>query len=178
MEFSLKKYNIYLIVSLFCSILSFSVVAAELKIGFVNIVKVMDKAPQVKSANKRLERELAPRQRKLVKRQKSLRKKEERLTKNAVTMSDPQVRKLSRDIRDEKRELSRQQEEFREDYNIRRNEELDKIHKTIIQVIQDLGKESKYDLILSDGVVFWNKRIDITETVLRRLRSKKSRKRR
>jgi outer membrane protein len=173
----LKKYYYYLIVGLLCSVLSFSVVAAPLKIGFVNIVKVMDKAPQVKSANKRLEKELAPRQRRLVNAQKSLRRKEERLAKNAVTMSEKQVRKLSREIRDKKRELARQQEEFREDYNIRRNEELDRIHKIIIQVIQALGKESRYDLILSDGVVFWNKRIDITDKVLRRLRSNKSRRR-
>ena len=166
-----------MIVGLLCSVLSFSAVAAALKIGFVNIVKVMDKAPQVKSANKRLERELAPRQRKIVKAQKSLRRKEERLAKNAVTMSEKQVRKLSREIRDQKRELARQQEEFREDYNLRRNEELDKIHQIIIRVIQELGKESKYDLILSDGVVFWNKRIDITNKVLKRLRSKKSRRR-
>jgi outer membrane protein len=164
----LKKYHFYLIVGFLISVLSPSVVA-ELKIGFVNIVKVMDKAPQVKSANKRLKRELAPRREEIETAKQELRKKEKRLAKNASIMSEQQVRKLSRDVREKRRELARLQDEFQEDINIRRNEELDKIHQVITRVIRELGKSSKYDLILSDGVLFWSKRIDITDQVLRRL---------
>jgi outer membrane protein len=52
----LKKHHYYnLIVGLLCSVLSYPV-AAELKIGFVNALKVMDKAPQVDSANRTLEK--------------------------------------------------------------------------------------------------------------------------
>jgi len=164
----LKKYHFYLIVGLLCSVFSPSVVA-ELKIGFVNIVKVMDKAPQVKRANNRLKRELAPRREEIATAKQELRKKEKRLAKDATIMSEQQVRKLSRDVREKRRELARLQDEFQEDINIRRNEELDKIHQVITQVIRELGKSSKYDLILSDGVLFWSKRIDITDQVLRRL---------
>jgi outer membrane protein len=152
-------------------------VAAELKIGFVNALKVMDKAPQVELANRRLKQEFAPRQRKLVSARQEIKKLEERLAKNGAIMSDSEARRLSRDIRDKKRELQRQQEEFREDYNIRRNEELDKIQKTIIQVIQDLAKADHYDLILSEGVVWAAKSVDMTDQVLSRL-SKQSRRRR
>jgi outer membrane protein len=174
----LKKHHYYnLIVGLLCSVLSYPV-AAELKIGFVNALKVMDKAPQVDSANRTLEKEFAPRQRKIVSAKQEIKKLEERFTKEAAFMSESEARKLSREIREKKRELQRQQEEFREDYNIRRNEELDKIQKIIIQVIEDLAKAKRYDLIFTEAVVWAAKRVDITDQVLDRLRRRHARRKR
>lgn len=171
-SFTLKKsHYLYLIVGMLCSVMSYPAAAAELRIGFVNALKVMDKAPQVDEANRRLEREFEPRERRLVSARQEIKRMEERFAKDAAIMSQTNTRNLSREIRDKKREFQRQQEEFREDYNIRRNEELDKIQKTIVQVIQDLAKVEYYDLILSEGVVYANKRIDITDKVLNRLRS-------
>jgi outer membrane protein len=103
---------------------------------------------------------------------------EERFTKEAAFMSESEARKLSREIREKKRELQRQQEEFREDYNIRRNEELDKIQKIIIQVIEDLAKAKRYDLIFTEAVVWAAKRVDITDQVLDRLRRRHARRKR
>jgi len=165
----MKMRHFYLIVSLIFVVFSHQV-AAELKVGFVNAIRVMNEAPQVESANRSLEREFASRQRKLVSARQEIKTLEERFAKNADIMSEAKARKLSRDIRDKGRELKRQREEFREDYNFRRNEELDKIQKIITQVIQTLAKKESYDLILSDGVVWASKRIDITGKVLRQLR--------
>jgi outer membrane protein len=166
----------YLIVALFGMILSPGV-CAELKIGFVNAIRVMDEAPQVESANKRLEREFAPRQRRLVSAKQAIRKLEERLSRNASIMSEAEARRLSREIRDKRRDLKRQQEEFQEDYNMRRNEELDKIQKSIIQVIQQIAKAEHYDFILSDGVVWASKRVDITNKIISHLRNQNRRRR-
>ena len=144
--------------------------AAELKIGFVNAIKVMDKAPQVERANNKLEEEFAPRQGEIVNAKQEIKNLEVRFSKQVALMSDAEARRLSRQIRDKQRELQRQQETFREDYNIRRNEELDKIQKIIIRIIQDIAKKESYDFILSDGVVWASKRVDITDKVLRHLK--------
>jgi outer membrane protein len=167
----------YLVVSLLvCSFLS-PQVAAELKIGFVNAIRVMDESPQVEGANQRLEREFAPRQRRLVSAKQSIRKMEERLAKNGAIMSDAEVRRLTREMRDKRRDFKRQQEEFQEDYNIRRNEELDKIQKIIIKVIQEVAKKESYDFILSDGVVWASKKVDITNKIIGQLKMRNKRKR-
>ena len=118
--------KLYLAIGLFYGVLS-SPVTAEMKIGFVNAIKVMESAPQVERANSRLEKEFAPRQREIVNAQQDIKKIEERLAKDGAIMSETESSKLNRDLRDKKRELKRQQEEFREDYNIRRSEELDKL---------------------------------------------------
>ncbi|MCK5719902.1 MAG: OmpH family outer membrane protein [Thiomargarita sp.] len=162
----IRTFTIFTI--LLFSIFSFPAVA-ELKVGFVNAIRLMEEAPQVDKANNRLEREFSPKQRRIVSDKQGIIKKEEQFKKNATIMNDAEKRRKSREIRDKKRELKRKQEEFKEDYNIRRNEELDKIQKTITQAIQKLAKEKSYDFILSDGVVWASKRVDITEEILSRL---------
>jgi outer membrane protein len=165
-----SKYSTYLLVG-FIGLLP-ALAAAELKVGFVNAVKVMESAPQVEKANARLEQEFAPRQRRIVNAQQEVRRLEEKLAKEEATSSETESRNLSRDLMAKKRDLKREQDEFREDYNIRRNEELDKLQKRIVEVIQGLAKEEGYDFILSDGVVWASERVDITDKVLRRLSQK------
>lgn len=159
----------YIFICLLSSIL-FSHQATALKIGFVNAIKVMEQAPQVEKANKRLEKAFAPRQKQLVNISRKIKNMESRLKRGGSTMAQVQVSRLQRQIRNKKREFRRQQEEFREDYNIRRNAELEKIQKVITKVIQQLAKRERYDFILSDGVVWASKRVDITKKVLNKLR--------
>jgi outer membrane protein len=160
----------YIFICLISSILFSHQASAELKIGFVNAIKVMEQAPQVEQANKRLEREFKTRQNGLVSLNRRIKDMESRFKRGSSTMSQPQLRRLERQLRNKKREFRRQQEEFREDYNIRRNTELEKIQKIITRVIQKIAKRERYDFILSDGVVWASKRVDITNDVLIQLR--------
>lgn len=135
----------------------------------------MDEAPQLQKASKALENEFARRNRKLVSAKNELRKMEEKFRKNSSIMAEAKIKQESRKIRDKKRDLKRQQEEIGEDFNIRRSEELDKVQKVIINVIQDIAKKGSYDFILSEGVVWASEQVDITNQVLRKL-GKKSKK--
>ena len=147
----------------------FGAQAAELKIGFVNAARVLEKVPQAEDARLRIEKEFAPRDKALVATQKTIRKLEEKLTRDGAIMSESERRKLERDIISQKRDLKRSQEEFREDLNIRRNEAFDKLRRRVFEVITDISKKEKYDLVVSDGVVFANDRIDMTAKVVARL---------
>jgi outer membrane protein len=144
--------------------------AAEIKIGFVNAAQVLEQAPQADAARERLEKEFSPRDKKLVSSQKAVRNLEEKLTRDGAIMSESARRKLERDILSQKRELKRSQEEFREDLNIRRNEAFDKLRRRVFEVINDIAKSEKYDLVVSDGVVYANDRIDITGKVVAKLK--------
>jgi outer membrane protein len=144
--------------------------SAELKIGVVNAIKILEGAPQAEAARKQLEKEFASRDRDLVARQKSIKEMEDRLSREGATMSEADARKLERDIVSKRRDLKRDQDEFREDVNLRRNEEFGKIQKEIVQSIQDVAKSQGYDLILGEGVIYANEKTDITNAVLERLR--------
>ena len=144
--------------------------AADVKLGFVSIAKILNSAPQAEAASKRLEQEFAPRQKGLVEAQKSLRKQEEKLSKDGAVMSESQRRSLENEIRNQARELKRTSDEFREDFNLRRNEELGKFQKQVLEVINSVAKEEGFDLVVNDSAtLYFSPQVDATEKVLKRL---------
>jgi outer membrane protein len=145
---------------------------AETKIGFVDTVKLMESAPQAKSAQSKIEKEFAPREKELVALQRQIKTKEDKLTRDGAVMSESERSKLERDILSKRRDLKRSQEEFRDDLNIRRNEVLAKLQKDMYEAVVALAKEQKFDLIMSQGVVYSSDRIDITASVLKKLTGK------
>lgn len=153
-----------------------ALVQAETKIGFVNAARVLEEAPQADKARKELEKEFAPRDKAIVDMQKELKELEDKLSRDAAVMSDSKQRELERDILSQKREIKRKKEEFREDLNIRRNEAFEKLRKRVFEVIVAIAEEKKFDLIVSDGVVFASKRIDITKEVVDKLKKEMSSK--
>jgi outer membrane protein len=152
-------------------LLSLNAGAADFKVGFVNVARLLEKAPQAEKAKKDLEREFAPRDKKLLAEQKDIKQMEERLTRDAAIMSDSERQRLDKDLISRKRDAKRLQDEFREDFNLRRNEELTKLQKEIFEAIQTLAKDENYDLLLTDGVVYASDTIDVTGKVERKLES-------
>lgn len=146
-------------------------VMAETKVGFVDTVKLMEEAPQAKSAQADIETEFAPREQELVKLQKSIRALEDKAARDGAVMSEKESSKLEREILSKRRELKRTQDEFRDDLNIRKNEVLSKLQRQMYEATVSLAKEKKYDVILGQGVVYSSKNVDITDMVLDKLKA-------
>jgi outer membrane protein len=142
---------------------------AELKIGFVNVPKVLEKAPQAEKAKQRLEKEFSPRDKQLVAQQQEIIKLEEKYNKDAKVMAEPARHKLESEIMAKKRDAKRAQQEFSEDFNARRNEELSKLQRRIVDAIKELAKEENFDLLLTDGVIYSNDDLDVTARVQTKL---------
>ncbi len=146
------------------------VVAEDYKIGVVNAPKILELAPQAEVARKKLEKEFATRDRDLVAAQKSLKDMEDRLTKDGAIMSEAERSRLERDIINKRRELKRDTQEFQEDVNFRRNEEMAKIQQQIAEAIVALAKERGFDMVLGTGVVYASEKVDVTQDVIDRLK--------
>lgn len=143
--------------------------AADTKIGFVNTEKLLREAPLSVTAQKKLEREFAARDQELQKMAKQARDLQSQLDKEGVTMSDSERKNKERDLGNLNRELQRQGREFREDLNLRRNEELGQIQERARKAIQDIARAEKYDLIVEQAVYF-DPKIDITDRVMKSLK--------
>ncbi len=143
--------------------------AVELKIGYVNAAKVIDQAPQGEVALKKLEAEFGVRDKELVTTQNKIKQMEVDLEKNTPVIKEAERRIKERELLLLKRELKRATQEFREDYNQRRNEELAVLQKVAYKAIVEIAKQEKYDLILHEGAVYASDRIDITDKVLKTL---------
>jgi outer membrane protein len=144
--------------------------AVDIKIGFVDTTRVLKEAPQADIARQKLESEFAPRDKKIVTMQNELKKLDERLNRDVALMSSDTRNKLERELISLKRDIKRAREEFTEDFNIRRNEELSRLQKLIFEITVKLAEEDDYDVILTDSVLYTSKRVDVTEAVLTRLR--------
>ncbi len=150
-------------------VLTSQVAQAEIKIGVVNIPMLMANAPQAAEAKKRLEKEFSPKDKQLLAQQKSIKQLEEKLGRDGMTMTDKQKIELEREIISKRRDAQRAQEEFKEDFSIRRNEELGKMQNRIIEAIKTLAKEGNYDLLLTEGVIHASKAVDVTDKVQAKL---------
>lgn len=165
--------NAILLVSLCCLLFPGAAPAQDedLKVGFVNVARVIENAPQGEAALKKLEEEFGPRDREVRAMREEVKQLEEELIKNDLVLDDSSRNQKELELRDKRRALRRATSEFREDYNLRRNEELSALQKIVIKAIVDIAKRESYDLIVHEpAVVFASDRIDMTQQVLEQLR--------
>jgi outer membrane protein len=145
---------------------------AELKIAVVNVPRLLEEAPQAKTAMQALQDEFAPRQRAIVAQQKDLKAKEEKLQRDGAVMAENERRNAEKDLRDGQREAARKQNEYVEDLNLRRNEELGKLQRSLLQEVQGYARTANYDIVVGDGVLYVNESMDITAQVLSALQQR------
>ena len=144
--------------------------AADVKIGVVDVAKLLEEYPQAEGLRKRLDSEFQRRSQELLSQQKQLKNLTDKLTRDGAVMSSSEQTRLEQDIRTRRRQLKASSDEFREDLNLRRNEESQKLRLQLTEVIHQLGKDENIDLIL-DNAVYASGRVNLTEKVLARLRA-------
>jgi outer membrane protein len=142
--------------------------AQELKVGVVNSDRILRDSTPARAAMQKLEAEFAKRDKDLQEIGARLKSSAERFEKDGPVMTETDRIRRQRELADMDREFQRKQREFREDFNQRRNEELQALLERTNRIIRQMAEQEKYDIILQEAVYF-NPRIDITEKVLRAL---------
>ncbi|NOX67723.1 MAG: OmpH family outer membrane protein [Gammaproteobacteria bacterium] len=146
--------------------------AQELKIGVVNVPVLMESAPQAKIAMDALEQEFQPRQREIIAKQKEFEELTTKVQRDVAVMGETERRTAEKDLRDMQREVTRLQNEFREDLNLRRNEELGQLQRSLLQEVQAYARTAGFDVVLGDGVLFASPTVNITGFVLEAMEAK------
>ena len=135
------------------------------RIGFVDPVRLIEQAPQGAKALESLEDEFRTRDEELKNLHDRIQAMEADLEKNILVMDTTDAQTRQREIENLKRRLARSQQEAREDYNLRRNEELAKLQTLVRQVIVDLARDRGFDLVVEQAV-YVSDAVDITAQVL------------
>jgi outer membrane protein len=146
-------------------------VSAEMRIAVVDYGKLMEESPQAKAVSDALRNEFTPRQRDLQAQQASVKAKEDRLQKDAATMTPEQRARADKELRDGARDFSRKQSELQDDFNARKNEEMSRLQRTLIEEVRTYAKAQGFDLVLADGVIYSTPTLDITPAILTALQS-------
>ncbi|MCW5626750.1 MAG: OmpH family outer membrane protein [Burkholderiales bacterium] len=139
-----------------------------MKVGFVSIERIFREAGPAKRALAKLEKEFQPRDQEIQKLVKQAKDLQTVLEKESVTMSETDRRTKETELGRLNRQLQGMQREFREELNLRKNEELAQVLERANKVVQQIAEQEKYDLILQEAV-YRSARIDITDKVLKAL---------
>ena len=142
---------------------------ADLKIAYVNFQQLAAESPQAKAISDALRAEFGPRQRELQSQAQLLKTRQDNLQKNEATMSDEQRSREEKTLRDSEREFQLKQQTFQDDATARKNEELSRLQRTLIEEVRTYSKAQGYDLVLAEGVIYSTSAIDITAQVLKEL---------
>jgi outer membrane protein len=161
----MKKFVTFFLLIL----ISFVITAEELKIGIVDVNKILKEAPQTLSANKKLEKEFSARTEKLKGKINALQSDEKKYQKESLTMSDDQREKTEKDLQQRRIDIQRNERELREDMDLRRREEIGDLQEKINITIDRIAADEKYDLILYNGIAFASKNVDMTDQIIKAL---------
>jgi outer membrane protein len=140
----------------------------ELKIGFVNTDRVFKEAAPALRSQKKLQEEFAPRDQEIKAVNAQATEVKAKLEKDGLTMAESEKRALESELARLSREIQRLQREFREELNLRKQEELKVILRIANEEIDKIAAEEKYDLILQEAV-YRSDRLDITDKVIKAL---------
>ena len=140
--------------------------SADFKVGYVQVDKLLQEAPQTAETGKKLEKEFSPRSLELDKLQKQIRDLEAQLDHERTNINESDRRVKERQLNNMRLEFQSKQRELREDINLRKNEELAVLQERINKAVQTVAESEGYDLVAYSGIAYASKRFDITDIVL------------
>lgn len=153
-----------------CSLHSAVLFAAEVSVAVVNVVRLQTEAPQVAEVRERIKAEFLVREAKTSAQQEQINQLEQKLLRDRASMSDAESKSLQRDIRSRTLRLENAKEELESDRRLRLSEEMDHLRRVLSEVIAEVAKTEKLDIVLESGVTWASERANITDKVLARMR--------
>lgn len=153
------------------ALMIFTASTMAMKVGVVDVREIVGKSPETEAISKKLQNEFKSRESELIALDKSINTKAEKLKKDASVMSEAERSKLERELYSLQRDMQRMQAEFRDDTQLRQQEEMQKFLEKVRGKIVDIAKSEKYDLILhAEAAPYVSDQVDITQKVLGKLK--------
>ncbi|HOX71317.1 MAG: OmpH family outer membrane protein [Dokdonella sp.] len=156
------------LVVVFCTPLAAQ--SPTMRIGYVDMKRLLDNAPQVVSGRRKLELEFAPRDSALNADEMRLVAMRSRYERDSSGMERSEAESLRREIDALDRSIKRNRENLRSELKTRSDQELDRSWREINNAVIEFAREQKIDLIVPSPVIYASQRIDVTDQVLERLR--------
>jgi len=145
---------------------------AEVKIGVVDYARLLEQSPQAKALQDSLKNEFGPRYQQLLAQDQQLKQRADKLQKDGATMSQEQRDKEEKSIRDAARELERKKSEWQDDSNTKRNDEMNKLQRSLVGEVREYAKAQSFDIVIAEGVIYATPTVDITPAILQALQSR------
>ena len=144
--------------------------AQAVKIGYVDLKRVLDEAPQMVESRTRLEREFSSRDGAIKAADARLVALKQRYERDSAILSKDDAEALKREIEATERANKRMVDEARTDLASRQTAERDRNWQKMQEVIIEYARGQGYDLIEATVPIYVSPRVDITDAVLEQLK--------
>lgn len=151
-------------------VVSASLQAQPLKIGYIDINHLVINSPQFIKASQLIVKELEPQKNKLVTLGKQAQLLVNKFNKNNKDLTRDERKSEIKKITSLERELKRQALALKKQLKIRDKQELNKVQNLINKVIKEVATEENFDLILYQKVAYASEKINITSRISQKLR--------
>jgi outer membrane protein len=143
--------------------------AQQTRIGYIDMQRLLDNAPQVVAGREALRREFAQRDAELKAQEQRLADLRVREQRDAAILPREAAQALTREIETLDRSIKRLREKLREDLSARSSAELNQRWPEIHDAVIEYARENGYDLVVESPVIYASASIDITDRVIERL---------
>ncbi len=156
------------------SILSFllftsAAVAAEMKIGYVDLQKALNMSSSGKAAKEKMKAKFKDYDADVQKKQDELKKLKDDLEKQAMLLSAEARAAKERDYQQKVKDYQRMTKDIQEELQQADQDYTRKILEEIFKVVQSLGKQEGYTLVLEkteSSILYASDAIDLTDRVI------------
>lgn len=131
------------------------VLAAELKIGFIDVKSAIENTKQFRAGQRQLEDIKKTKQKELEVLKDHITRMDKDLTSQSMAMSPDRLSRKQRDINDMKKDFKRKLQDAQEEMTLERNRILQGINTKFGKRIREFGKKNNYDLILTRPSVLY-----------------------
>jgi outer membrane protein len=138
-----------------------------MRVGYVDMKEVLDKAPQVVAGRNLLDSEFRSRSEAIEMDEFRAETLESRLQQGDHTPESSL--RLERELRELRRNVTRRKEDLRDELSFRRTEEVQRLEEEINLAVQEIAQRNGFDLIISSPVVYASPDLDITDLILDQL---------
>jgi outer membrane protein len=165
----MKRLGGFFLVLVF-ALASFGVCADSTKIGVVDLQKIMQTAPQMKTIQAKLEMEFKPRRDKLVAMEEGLKKDMEKFKRDSAVLSQAQKKELEKNIVTTQQTFEREGQQYQQELSTAHNEAMEEFYNKIRAAIAKVADNDKYDVVLQkDAAPFSSDKLDVTVKVMKEI---------
>ena len=144
--------------------------SASVKIGYVNMKRLLTEAPQIEAINKRLHDRFNEPKKELESLAESLQQQEKDLKRDALLMTESKLTSNKQKLMEDFKTFREKEAQLTKELQEVQNQELSVFRDVARDVLSKLAEEGNYDLIVSEGVIYAAEKIDITNQILDRLK--------
>lgn len=169
-EKGMKRLSLALVACLL-SLTTVTAFAEGAKIGVVDLQKIMQVSPQMKTIQQKLEQEFKPRRDKLVIMETDLKKEMDQFKRDNAVMSEQQKKELEKKIVTTQQQFEREGQQYQQELSTAHNEAMEGLYTKVRAAISKVAQSEKFDIILQkDAAPFTTDKLDVTDKVLKEIK--------